>query len=340
MQDINSALTKDVRISEIFYYFSEHTDLKTGRTVGRKIGVIQEILIKKFLLTHEKLKDSIIYEPKLRGKSGATHKVEFVAFNPIAVVELPLNTKLRLISPSLELSLKTINVAQKTIKLVCLANGEKITKQLKLDHSFGLELVFNHQSNPLFIKLVQLNAQECRLSILNALQPVASVESKRVGAQRFSGSDKLGSGIQTIEKAKQTALVAVDFDLQFNDELLVHAHEKQRAFKSFALLGNGVHWTDHDLSVLETFVDFTFQVKDEAILRYADYVKNLALKHKQPFFEFFMTYFSGMTIMPEDDFIVTKKDFLQLRPLGEAKNKTLVELVAHQIADYPILKGD
>jgi hypothetical protein len=28
---------KDARISEIFYYFSEHTGIRSGRTVGRKI---------------------------------------------------------------------------------------------------------------------------------------------------------------------------------------------------------------------------------------------------------------------------------------------------------------
>lgn len=35
---------RDPRISEIFYYFEEHTDIASGRTVGRKIGVIQEII--------------------------------------------------------------------------------------------------------------------------------------------------------------------------------------------------------------------------------------------------------------------------------------------------------
>jgi hypothetical protein len=63
---------RDPRISEIFYYFESHTDIATGRTVGRKIGVIQEIIIKKFLLTEPSIRDCLIYEPRLRGKSGAT----------------------------------------------------------------------------------------------------------------------------------------------------------------------------------------------------------------------------------------------------------------------------
>ena len=65
------APVRDPSISEIFYYFETHTDIVNGRTVGRKIGVIQEILIKKFLLTSQRIRDCLIYEPRLRGKSRA-----------------------------------------------------------------------------------------------------------------------------------------------------------------------------------------------------------------------------------------------------------------------------
>jgi hypothetical protein len=83
--------------------------------------------------------------------------------------------------------------------------------------------------------------------------------------------------------------------------------------------------------------DYTFQVKDEAIIRYADYVKKIALKRKLPFFEFFMDYFYGMTVTPDDDFLVTKDDFLQLRPLGQDSDKNLVDLVKIQIPKYDII---
>jgi hypothetical protein len=66
------------------------------------------------------------------------------------------------------------------------------------------------------------------VSVLDSEVPLASLESKRVGAQRFSGSDALGSGIQTIEKAKQTSLVAIDFDLQFNETMLTSVIHTKR----------------------------------------------------------------------------------------------------------------
>jgi len=330
--------THDPRISEIFYYFSDHTDIRTGRTVGRKIGVIQEIIIKKFLSSNQDIRDCLIYEPKLRGKSGATHKVEFVLFSPISIINLEVKNKFRMLSPSIEINLKSIDFDKKLAKIEICTGETKISKNLKVDQSFQFELVFNNKPNNLFLKLITVNQKNCRISILNGLLPIASIESKRVGAQRFSSSDKLGSGIQTIEKAKQTSLVAIDFDLQFNDELLVNSQiNDQRKFRSFALLGNGVHWTDHDLSVLETYVDYTFQVKDDAIIRYADYVKKIALEKKLPFFEFFMDYFYGMTVAPEDNFLVTENDFLKLRPLGKNSDKNLVDLVKMQIPQCNIL---
>lgn len=101
---------RDPRISPIFYYFESHTNINTGRTVGRKIGVVQEIIIKKFLLTEQKIRDCLIYEPRLRGKSGATHKVEFVLFAPLCVADIPESTKFRIKSPSLEVEVSKIRV--------------------------------------------------------------------------------------------------------------------------------------------------------------------------------------------------------------------------------------
>lgn len=326
----------DPRISEIFYYFEKHTTIKSGRTVGRKIGVVQEILIKKMLLQDEQVKDCLIYEPKLQGKSGATHKVEFVLFRPIMVFRIQEDNILRINDPSLEIELLSCNEKEETGKISVLTGEKKTTKKLSVDQNFPVRVVLDREPRTLFIKLVSVEGNCARISILNGFKPLASLESKRVGAQRFSSTDKLGSGIQTIEKAKQTSLVAIDFDLLFNDGMLVDADpEADRPFRSFALLGNGVHWTDHDLSVLQTYVDYTFQVKDEAIIRYAEFVRNEAEEKEEEFFKYFMKYFYGMTVTPEDDFKVTSKDFLLLRPSkGKVAKSSLLDLVKKQIPPY------
>lgn len=82
---LRSRVMKDPRISEIFYYFEQHTTIASGRTVGRKIGTVQEILVRKLLQTDRRILRSVVYEPRIQGKSRATHKVEFVFFQPVEV---------------------------------------------------------------------------------------------------------------------------------------------------------------------------------------------------------------------------------------------------------------
>src|SRR5258705_1564065 len=95
-----------------------------------------------------------------------------------------------------------------------------------------------------------------RVSVLDLSDVRASVESKRVGAQRFAGSDKLGSGIQSIEKVKQASLVAIDADLLFNKttKALPVENPGRRKYISIVVLGNGVHWTEKDKNILRTYV--------------------------------------------------------------------------------------
>lgn len=155
-----------------------------------------------------------------------------------------------------------------------------------------------------------------------------------MGAQRFANSKKLGSGIQTIEKAKQASLVAVDFDLRYNGNLLALTRDKtRRMFRSFVVLGNGVHWTPQDLAILDTYVDYTYQVDDPAVIRYAVFVRKLATKQKADFFPFFMAYFQGMTKTPPDSFVVSAKDFLPIRPQNAGP---FLETLESQIQPYSV----
>lgn len=328
----------DPRISEIFYYFEEHTDIGNGRTVGRKIGVVQEILVKKLLRQEQMIRDCMVYEPRLRGRSGATHKVEFVLFRPLLVASLPAGRAMRLRPPELQVTVKRIDRERGRARISVLVGDGEHTATLGLDQDFSVTALQGGVPRDIFIKLVGFDGALARVAILDGCSPLASLESKRVGAQRFSSTDQLGSGIQTIEKAKQTSLVAVDFDIKYNTTMLVSSAEGvERPFRSFALLGNGVHWTDHDLSVLETYVDFTFLVRDTAIIRYADYVRAEAERSGQRFFNYFMAYFNGMTKTPADSFAVSEADFQLLRPTtGPFRGRGLRELVVGQIPAYQV----
>lgn len=323
-------MSRDPKISEIFYYFEKHTTVASGRTVGRKIGVVQEILCKKLLQTSLAVRDCIIYEPRLTGISGAHHKVEFVLFQPVCAIELAPGQEHELL-PDLTVTVVKTHPAKRTAKIVLAGETEKggtvkAGKLIKVsDYIPG-----NHQ----IIKTVSVTNDKVRFSVLDPHKPIASIESKRVGAQRFSGSEKLGSGIQTIEKAKQASLVAIDFDLRYNATLLAQTPVKEnRLFKSFVVLGNGVHWTDNDLAILGTYVDYTYLATDKAIVRYADFVRNLATQKKADFLKFFMAYFKGTTKTPDDLFTVSPDDFVVVCPKGSVPLLTAVE---NQIKPYEV----
>jgi hypothetical protein len=327
-------MAKDERISDIFYYFSEHTDIESGRKVGRKIGTVQEILVRKFLLTDPRVMRAIVYEPRVQGRSRATHKVEFVFYQPLEVISVARGGTARFGSfEGLKVLVEQAPTgSHRTYAKVRVSFADELGPSLRANVNIVYPLPNrNGRRYGLTVSSVQPNVTE--VCLLDMTSPVASIESKRVGAQRFKDSDKLGAGIQTIEKAKQASLVAVDFDLNFNETLLCQSPPGPRKYKSIVALGNGVHWTEHDLAVLETYVDHTYLVRDEAIIRYAEYVRNLAAASGEEFFVFFMAYFNGMTKTPPDTFKVTAEDFPPMRP---ADSPPLLDVVAAQLQPFPI----
>ena len=138
-------MAHDPRISEIFYYFEKHTTIASGRTVGRKIGVVQEILCKKLILQSEKIRDSVIYEPKLPGHSGATHKVEFILFQPLKCLVMKLQSSAD-IAPGLNATIKAI--AGDKVQLILKSSSKKCTCTLEagkvLTSGVGREMTKEH----------------------------------------------------------------------------------------------------------------------------------------------------------------------------------------------------
>lgn len=329
-------MERDPRISKIFYYFKEHTSIEIGRAVGRKIGVVQEIMCKRLLLNSEAIRDSIIYEPRIQGFSGATHKVEFVIFQPLEVLEMSAGQRLDSEQVGgLSLTVSDVDSVRKTAKISMTYQGQKYRPTVANDKpiisSNPRRLL---ESNGLQIKAWINDDLSVRFSILDRSTPIASIESKRVGAQRFAGTEKLGGGIQTIEKAKQASLVAVDFDLEYNGTAMaISGRDAVRPYRSVVILGNGVHWTDHDLSVLNAYVDYTYLVRDCAIIRYAEYVREKAETAEKDFFNYFMAYFKGLTNTLVDDFEVHDSDFVPCRPHDAPPLK---DVLAAQFADYPV----
>ncbi len=302
-------------ISPIFYYLESHTSVASGRTVGRKIGVIQEVLLHRYLRQSEVLARGLWLKQSIAGHSGADHKIEF-SWHPYSTHE---------VVPGEEIP--------GTGGLLLSGISAKGLPRLKTPAGMGNKQALQaHQaSQSIGVRAFEVNDDMVVFDVCDRTRLLAVLESKRVGAQRFAGSDKLGSGIQTIEKAKQAALVAIDVDRKHNGPRdpaeRVDPGEKQCL--TVVALGNGVHWTDKDKMILGTYVDYTYTVRDSAIIRYLEHVAGscpegtLMLKH-------IMSYFQGMTKQPEDAFAATHEDFVVTAPIEE--KRTLIAVLDEHVS--------
>lgn len=306
---------RDDRISDIFYYFEKLTTLATGRTVGRKIGIVQEVLLRKYLEQDVSLRRRMLLEKSLMGSSGASHKVEFAWFQKVTVDvqvgdEIP-GTGVSVISTDLERQRIRVSLTGTAVR-AWLELGSRVESGPVRAHLVAADVE---------IRLADLEDESCQIDVLDLQKLLAALESKRVGAQRFSSSEKLGSGIQTIEKAKQASMVAVDLNILHNGTVKpLSGSDEGKTYISLVALGNGVHWTEKDLAILGTYVDYTYSVKDSAIVRYAEFVRALAGGDPAKFFGLFMEYFKGMTKAPPDEFQVSDDDFVVVAPAEEGRS--------------------
>ncbi len=316
-------MAQNPQISSIFYYFESVSTLANGRSLGRKIGVMQEVLLRKYLMQSPLLAERLFIERSLHGFSKATHKMEFLVARVVDRIKLRAATPylyggiemhfIKLKDQGAEVELRWED-ADKIIKCKALMAFNESWKQKVALLRFDREGVV--------VRLVKWTEDEIEIVLLEHKTPLAAIESKRVGAQRFSATDQLGAGIQTIEKAKQAALVAIDADLKWNKSLKAFGSaDIARPYLSVVVLGNGVHWEAKSRHVLTTYVDQVFLVHDSTIIRYCEFVKEKSQAAGKDFLPFYMSYFPGLTKMQEDGFNVSDADFHSLtgekRPLLE-----------------------
>lgn len=323
-------MAKDPAVSDIFYYFEQFSTLQTGRTIGRKIGVMQEIMLRKYLMQSPAVSERILLEHSIKGHSGAMHKLEFLICNLSDRLRLTLNQPIQYGGIELQLTSTQGDTAKIAARWLDEGRAVKRASEVRLGSSFtSRALLLRFAREGLVARLTKIAPDEVEVSLLDPSTPLLTVESKRVGAQRFAASDKLGAGIQTIEKAKQAALVAIDADLQFNGTVKPQAVPQQaRRYLSVVVLGNGIHWESKSRKVLSTYIDHVYQVPDASIIRYCDYVRELALQAGEDFLPFYMKYFLGMTVMGDDAFTVSDSDFVSI----QGDSKPLLAVVEEHIA--------
>lgn len=313
-------------ISAVFRHFEELTTIKTGRTVGRKIGIAQEVLLKKYLEADDTLRRRMYLERRLEGASTAAHKVEFSWYST-ETHELAVGDPI----PGTNCAIERLDKSGQKVRVVG-GPGAR---------SFGLRAAACAPQSPSVrkalgegrdLRVAAVGGDTAQIDVVDFGVLLGSLESKRVGVQRFADSNKLGTGIQTIEKAKQASLVAIDLDLRHNGVIKHLARPgDERRLISLVAVGNGVNWTAKDKAVLDTYVDFTFLVKDSAIVRYAKYVADQ--EHgEDDHLAAFMAYFKGLTKQPPDSFEVYDDDFVIIAPSEDAEPRSLRQVLSDHIA--------
>jgi hypothetical protein len=308
-------MDRDDRISEIFYHFEHLTTIESGRTMGRKLGVVQEIMLRKYLESDEQLRRRLYLEQLLIGFSGASHKVEFSWFAKQTNNNVTPGVAINGIE---DVRVIAVNPAFDQVSVEFGAKRSKTRLTAGLSTKSGL-LAKHLAEQGVDLRVVSVDEEGAIIDVIDRRQLIASLESKRVGAQRFSGSENLGSGIQTIEKAKQASLVAIDLDLKHNGTIKpLREDRSDQQLISLVALGNGIHWTTKDKAVLGTYADYTFVVSSQAVIRYAEFVAERAGDSEQ-FLPYFMSYFEGMTKVEPDDFEVSDSDFTIATPSTETR---------------------
>lgn len=331
-----SAVQQQQGISPLYYFYQKLLGVAEGggRTAGRKIGVVQEIVLRKLLERSALVNQRLLFERQLPGVSGATHKVEFVVYALIRRIGR---------SGSINhagLFVEVVDINAQTASLQWRAKKDSKWRKTTLQSRGVISKPLADELKARSITLL-LPFGSKSVSLLDTSDVLASVESKRVGAQIFVGSDKLGSGIQTIEKAKQTSLVAIDADLKFNriirPILLRDSVDPEiRRYISVVVLGNGVHWTANDHNILKTFVDHTYLVDDNVMMDYGRFVEALAKKAGEPVARYFMHYFAGMTKAKQDAFKVLHTSLVVVEPAGD--RRSLVQVLEEHILKHNDLK--
>ena len=299
-----------------------------GHVLGRKIGVMQEIIVWKLLRSSNLIKERVLGEVWVEGKSSAEHKVEFGIFSKIFSEKVASNESYDL--ETLGFNLKIKDIGSNFVRI----NVPNLTdKNCKINFSelngVGLKKNYRNFFNEknIRIKAFKIKGDHVQLVVLNLSDPLVHIESKRVGVEETKG--KLLPAPQTIEKAKQTSLVAIDLRRKYGG-VWKYNREIGR-FISIAVLGNGVHWKKKDMAILSEYVDYVYKIKDEAIIRYINWIldKRSESDNRK---KILLKYFKGTKSTPLDEFEVFIDDFYIVYP--KISSKHFLDIIENQINKF------
>jgi len=296
MQEKNTEIRDFSYISGVFKYIEGYH--KMGHQIGRKIGDMLELIVLAKIYADKNLTDRLMVEPKIYGETGAGHKVEFGFFedfdsnhlNPFGIIECK------------KVGVEVTKNASIKNSLLKLGVGEEIFNQTSpswynLDEKAFIKLVVKEihkdsvnvtvESNLVKETLLTIDTtgtfklvitEDC---IVHALTPdtdlreidgivrfcrIIKLEKIDIAQTHWGIYDCL-TGPQTIEKAKQASLVAMDarklVDGKWGKDDL---QEEEKSLLSILVLTESSHWEIKSRKVITTCIDHNIIVPDDIVV--------------------------------------------------------------------------
>ncbi|MGB4758487.1 MAG: hypothetical protein WBP26_00340 [Candidatus Saccharimonadales bacterium] len=291
---VNDRIRDFSYISDLFKHIEGFNLM--GHKIGRKVGDMLELLVMAKIFEDSELASRVVYEPKLVGATGAGHKVEFGFFEPnqssvtgepfgfieckkvgVEVTKNALTKNRHLVltaggalpfsysrawmtAPvSFGLEVKSISAEAVTVMTTVGELDEShqlvIGDTLKIVLTEGGKLVIVGPTTSL--RDVQDIVRSCKILKLEKIEGEQS---------HWSVWDCL-TGPQTIEKAKQASLVAMDVrkrvDGQWGRDDLPEA---DKSVTSILVLTEASHWEQKSRKVITLCIDHNLIVPDAIIV--------------------------------------------------------------------------
>jgi hypothetical protein len=282
-------------ISGVFKYIESYHLM--GHQIGRKVGDMLELIVMGKIFSDPQLSRRVIIEPKVLGITGAGHKVEFGFYEdekakkedlPFGIIEckkvgvevtksnsirssflnvdtgkeVTLSFNPAWVDSAFSFNFKVIKISNNCATLALSVNGNSVGT---VDVTVGetLKIAIDENKNGFF-----LGPKQSLRDVEGVVRLCRIVKLQNISAlQTVWGVYDCLTGPQTIEKAKQAALVAMDVrrkvDGKWGKEDI---KEEDKSVISILVLTEASHWEAKSRKVITTCIDHNIIVPDEIIV--------------------------------------------------------------------------
>lgn len=300
--DLNVDLNEEIReftyLSNVYKFIDKYGIM--GHQIGRKVGDMLELICLGKIHKDKELLKRLKIEPKVVGETTAGHKVEFALYNldnentidedkifgiiecKKVGVEVTKNSKTKnrplevAVNNKLEISIranwmtKNINLDLNIDKIenskafVSIKDDKKYKKSMELKQGDKIKIAIDESG-----KFYVVSPTQNLYSEVNGIMRICKIYTveRIINDKVYIRILDCLTGPQTIEKAKQASLVAMDLRKKVDnkwgkDDL----KESEKTVKSILVISEFSHWEEKSRNVIRKCIDYNIIVPDKVII--------------------------------------------------------------------------